>query len=112
MESRLGVDFSGMNPSPEEVQSKLEATRPLYNKACAALDGNDEEYEVKKKAAILKISRLVRGYDGKGDSSAAFILGQIRNIVDELQAPLTIKLEWENLKHRFGEIEKRRANQI
>lgn len=97
----LDFQFSSVNPSAAELQQRIEMLRPIYDKACAKLAGKDPEWETKKQALIVRVSRLVMSFDGKSDASAAFILGQVKALVDELEAPRRIKAEFETYKNRW-----------
>jgi len=100
----LGIQFSSLNPSAQELQQKLELLRPVYDKACMRLRGEDPDWEVKKAAMHVKISRLVKSFDGKSDAGAAYILGQIRSMIDELDQPRLIKAEWDTYRQRWESI--------
>jgi hypothetical protein len=92
------------NDTAAIMQDRLEATRYLYEQACARVSGQDEEWEKKKQFLITKIAAMAKRYDGQSGAQAAYILGQILTLCEELEAPRQIKIQWEDAKKRYGQM--------
>ena len=80
-----------MSDNIEELRIKVEMLRPLYDKCVLKEEGNDPEWEIKKKALFSEILREANGFqkDGTG-AGAAYILGKIAVRAAELEAHVVL----------------------
>ena len=93
---------SNVRGSATELRHAVELMQPIYDKSKRRLDGEDAEWEERKKFLEKKMFALVKSFsDSDPSSKAVFILGQLVAIAQELDQPRMNVLQFEVLHDRY-----------
>ena len=94
---------------PDVMWSQLETLRPIYDKSKKRVDGEDPDWEERKKFLIDKIAFLINSFQETDSSTkAVLIIGQAQALASEMRAPQMNVAQFETLKKHYDKVTSRR----
>lgn len=101
----LDVKALGVSGNADDMHSRLETLRPVYDEAVRRVNGEDPIWEEKKNFLTQKMFGLIKGFSGDDTSTkAVLIIGQSQAIAAELDAPRMLILQFETLRDHYNSV--------
>ena len=98
----MPIDETVANQTMAGIRQRLDLLAPVYKKAVARTTG--AAWAEEREQMLSKIIAAVSGYDGKEATLAVFILGQVKQILGDLEGLERVKLEYESLEQSSSKI--------
>lgn len=100
-------EFNRLEDSIAGKRTRLKFLEGAYLRAQQCVKA--KEWGPLRDKALDRVGRLVRTYQGEEAVKAVFVLGQIREIINEADGPMNLIREYESEKASLNQMVKRRG---